>query len=45
MARSQYKEKILEKMRILNAELELLAEILKEVKEDKEDGNSSVDNG
>ena len=45
MARSQYKEKILEKMRILNAELELLSEILKEVKEEKEDGNSSVDNG
>ena len=30
-SRSKYREKILEKMRILNAEKELLSEILKEI--------------
>lgn len=45
MAKSQYKQKILEKMRILNAELKLLSDILNEVQEEKDDGNSSVDNG
>ena len=40
MAKSKYKEKILEKMRVLHAELDLLSEILKSVQEeeDKEDG-------
>ena len=42
MARSKYKEKILEKMRVLNAELALLSEILKETKEEKDDGDDDV---
>ena len=37
MAKSKYKEKILEKMRVLHAELDLLANILKECKEETED--------
>ena len=48
MARSPYEEKILEKMRVLNAELALLSEILKDVKtkkKEKENGNSSINNG
>ena len=48
MAKSKYKEKILEKMRVLHAELDLLADILKECKEDKgdsEDGESSTNHG
>ncbi len=43
MAKSKYKEKILEKMRVLHAELDLLSEILNETKEEeKEDGESDV---
>lgn len=46
MAKSKYKEKILEKMRVLNAELKLLGDILNETKEgEKEDGESDVNNG
>ena len=45
MAASKYKEKILEKMKLLNAELALLSEILKECKEEKEDGDTSISNG
>lgn len=47
MATSQYKEKILEKMRLLNAQLDILSEILKEVKKEEEikNGNSSASNG
>lgn len=49
MAKSKYKEKILEKMRVLHAELDLLADILKECKEedkgDSEDGESSTNHG
>jgi len=43
MAKSKYKEKILEKMRVLNAELALLSEILRECKmEESEDGESDT---
>ncbi len=45
MARSKYKEKILEKMRELHAELELLSAILKECKEDDDDGETDSING
>ena len=46
MAKSKYKEKILEKMRVLNEELRLLRDILEETRlEEKEDGTSSVSNG
>lgn len=42
MGRSRYKEKILEKLRVLHAEEKLLYELLNECKEEeKEDGNSS----
>ena len=44
-SRSKYKEKILEKMRVLNAELALLAEILKEAKEEDKDGKNDSRNG
>lgn len=36
-SKSKYKEKILEKMRVLHAELDLLAEILKEAQEKPEE--------
>lgn len=45
MAKSKYKEKILEKMRKLNAELALLSEILKECEEEKDYGEDDTDNG
>lgn len=45
MAKSKYKDKILEKMRKLNAELALLSEILKECEEEEKDGDSSTSNG
>lgn len=46
MAKSRYKEKILEKMRVLHAELDLLADILKECKEETEDyGKDDTING
>ena len=44
-SKSKYKEKILEKMRVLNAELALLAEILKEAKEEDKDGKNDSHNG
>lgn len=44
-SRSKYKEKILEKMRVLHAELDLLSEILKEAKEDNENGKNDSRNG
>lgn len=44
-SKSKYKEKILEKMRVLNAELALLAEILKEAKEEDKDGKNDSCNG
>lgn len=44
-SKSKYKEKILEKMRVLNAELALLAEILKEAKEEDKDGKNDSRNG
>lgn len=37
MAKSKYKAKILEKMRVLNAELEMLGNILKECQEEEKD--------
>ncbi len=45
MAKSKYKEKILEKMRILNAELALLSEILKQCQEEDKDGEDDTYNG
>ncbi len=45
MSRSKYKEKILEKMRELNAELRLLSEILKQCEEEEKNGCTSTSNG
>ena len=45
MAKSKYKEKILEKMRKLNAELALLSEILKECEEEDNYGEDDTNNG
>lgn len=45
MAKSKYKEKILEKMRMLHAQLDMLSEILKEAKEEETDGKDCTDNG
>ena len=45
MAKSKYKEKILEKMRELHAELDLLSAILTECKEDDNDGEDDTHNG
>ena len=46
MAKSKYKEKILEKLRIIHAEEEMLYAILKEVaalpEEDKDDGDNDA---
>lgn len=39
MAKSKYKEKILEKLRMLHAQEEMLYAILKETKEDDTDGD------
>lgn len=45
MAKSKYKEKILEELRKLHAEEELLYKILRECKEEKEDGKDDSRNG
>lgn len=45
MAKSKYKEKILEKMRELNAELALLSEILKQCQEEDNYGENDTCNG
>lgn len=45
MAKSKYKEKILEKMRMLHAQLDMLSEILKDCKEEDDNGKDRTDNG
>ena len=45
MAKSKYKEKILEKMRMLEAEREVLADILRECKEEEDNGEDDTNNG
>ncbi len=46
MAKSKYKEKILEKLRTIHAEEAMLYEILKECKEEvKENGEANIING
>jgi len=48
MSKNLYKEKILEKMRMLNAELEVLSQILKETEQEKKEkphGKTNTHNG
>jgi len=47
MAKSKYKEKILEKMKLLNEQIKLLSDILKEcmMEEKIVDGDTSTNNG
>lgn len=48
MSKNLYKEKILEKMRMLNAELEVLSQILKETEQEKKEkphGKTNTRNG
>ena len=45
MAKSPYEEKILEKMRNLNTQMDLLREILEEIRKEKENGKTDSNNG